>query len=121
MAKLIGVPRFSDHRGDLFVLQKVLPFAIKRVYYIKGVPGFSRGGHRHKTSTQALICVHGSCLIYNNNGTQEEEFLLDGPTKCLILDPEDWHEMRNFSSDSLLLVLASTEYDVTDYIDEPYP
>jgi dTDP-4-dehydrorhamnose 3,5-epimerase-like enzyme len=121
MAKLLVVPSFSDHRGILYVLEQIVPFEVKRVYYIKGVPGQSRGGHRHHRATQALVCVHGSCNIYNHNGQREEWFNLDDASKCLIVEPADWHLMSNFSEDSVLLVLASTPYDLGDYIDEPYP
>lgn len=120
MAQMLQIPGFSDDRGSLHVLEKVIPFDIKRVYYIHGKEGHDRGGHRHKKSTQALICIHGRCEIYNHNGFQETVFQLDSPDKCLILAPEDWHIMRNFSNGAILLVLASTPYDVNDYIDQPY-
>jgi len=38
----------------------------------------------------------------------------------LILEPEDWHIMKNFKDNSILLVLASTEYDINDYLTERY-
>lgn len=122
MAHLIAVKTHQDHRGQLTVLQDEIPFEIKRSYFIQGVPttDIQRGGHRHHTSTQALICVAGSCEIYNNDGKQESTYILDSPSKCLILDPRDWHTMQKFSKDAVLLVFASTKYDVNDYIDEPY-
>ena len=46
--------------------------------------------------------------------------ILDNPNKCLIVEPEDWHTMDNFSKDAVLLVLASEYYDASDYIDKPY-
>lgn len=120
MAHLVQVPSFADHRGSLHVLENVVPFDIKRVYFIHGVPGFDRGGHRHKISSQALICVQGQCTIYNNNGVKEDTFTLDSSEKCLIVNPEDWHIMKDFSDDAVLLVLANTPYDINDYIDQPY-
>lgn len=102
-------------------MEKVLPFEIKRVYYIHHVSnGSVRGGHRHKVTQQALICVAGSCEISIDNGSQKENVALDAPTKCLVLAPEDWHTMQHFSTDAVLLVLASEYYDAADYIDEPY-
>lgn len=122
MAKIIHLKSNRDHRGFLTVLQDEIPFEIKRTYYIQQVPSVDivRGGHRHKISSQALICVSGSCEIYNNDGSKEEIFLLDHPSKCLMIEPNDWHTMQKFSSDAVLLVFASTKYDVNDYIDEPY-
>ena len=119
MAKLINLTTFRDHRGSLTVIEKELPFSIKRVYYIYDAGDSVRGGHRHKITVQAAICVKGSCIISCTNDNKEEEFLLDTPDKCLILYPEDWHNMYNFSLDAVLLVLASTPFDPDDYIDAP--
>ena len=119
MAYIIELPTFGDERGSLTIVEKVLPFDIKRFYYIYDVSG-QRGGHRHKKTIQALISLGGSCEIYVNNGDREEIFLLDTPNKCLILDLKDWHTMDKFSKGSTLLVFSSEFYDKDDYIDEEY-
>ena len=119
MANLIELPVFGDQTGSLAVVEKILPFDIKRFYFIFDVKS-KRGGHRHKTTTQALISVGGSCEIYVHNGVKEEIYILDTPGKCLILAPEDWHTMDNFSNGSTLLVFSSEYYSVDDYIDEEY-
>lgn len=119
MAYIIDLPTFSDDRGSLTVIEKILPFEIKRFYYIYDVTA-QRGGHRHHKTIQALICLGGNCEIYVNNGEVEKTILLDSPSKCLILDPMDWHTMDKFSENSFLLVLASEYYDKNDYIDEKY-
>lgn len=120
MAYFIDIPTITDDRGSLSVLEKLLPFEIKRVYFIHGAGGSKRGGHRHKESIQATICVHGSVEIMCDNGKEQINYLLDSPEKCLMLEPHDWHVMHNFSSDSVLLVLASNYYDKSDYIYESY-
>ncbi len=122
MAKFIKLKSHADERGLLTIVQDELPFEVKRTYYIQNVPSQNivRGGHRHKTATQGLICIAGSCEIYNHDGTKEEIFQLDNPGQCLIVEPKDWHTMQKFSGDAILLVFASTKYDVNDYIDEPY-
>jgi hypothetical protein len=119
MANIIELPTFGDERGNLTVVEKVLPFDIKRFYYIYDVSDI-RGGHRHKKTRQALISLGGSCEIFVNNGDKKETFLLDTPNKCLILDPRDWHTMDNFSKGSTLLVFSSEFYDKDDYIDGKY-
>lgn len=123
MPERITLPTYIDDRGKLTVLEKILPFEVKRFYYIYEVdnPEIKRGGHRHKRNYQALICLKGQCTIYNNNGNVREEFNLTKPSECLILHPDDWHYMYHFSPDAILLVLASEHYDMEDYIDEPYP
>jgi len=121
MARMLSIPTYADDRGELRVLQEIIPFKIERVYFIMGKPEFPRGGHRHKNTDQALISVHGSCIISNDDGEKKEEFLLDNPSKCLLVFRDDWHIMHSFSEGSVLLVLASTKYSQDDYIDDPYP
>lgn len=121
MAHILDLKTFTDKRGNLTVIEKVIPFDIKRIFYIYGVDDSKRGGHRHKKTIQAAICIKGTCTIYNNNNVKEEEFVLDKPNKCLILQPEDWHTMYHFSEDAILMVLASEFFDNNDYIFEPYP
>ena len=120
MAHIIDLITFTDQRGNLTVIEKVIPFDIKRVFYIYGVDDSKRGGHRHHKTQQAAICIKGSCTIYNNDGQKENTFELDQPNKCLILDPQDWHTMSNFSEDAILMVFASEYFEENDYIYEPY-
>jgi dTDP-4-dehydrorhamnose 3,5-epimerase-like enzyme len=120
MAQLIDLTTFTDKRGNLTVIEKVIPFAIKRIFYIYGVDSSVRGGHRHKKTIQAAICIKGSCRIYNNDGSNQNYYELDQPNKCLILEPKDWHTMDKFSNDSILMVLASEYFDQNDYIFDKY-
>jgi hypothetical protein len=120
MAYLIDLKTFIDVRGNLTVIEKTIPFDIKRIFYIYGVDQSVRGGHRHKTTIQAAICLKGSCRIYNNDGQDENYFILDQPSKCLILQTSDWHTMDQFSPDAILMVLASEYFEQQDYIFEPY-
>lgn len=121
MAYLISLKTFSDNRGNLTVIEdKELPFKIKRVFYIYGVDNSVRGGHRHKSTIQALVTLQGSCDIYNNDNNSEQCFTLNHPSQCLILEPQDWHNMYNFSKDCILQVFASEYFSESDYIWEAY-
>lgn len=120
MPEMMDLKTFTDKRGNLTVIEKIIPFAIKRIFYIYGVDESVRGGHRHKTTVQAAICIQGSCRIYNNDGQTENDFILDKPNKCLILYPADWHKMDQFTPDAILMVLASEYFDQNDYIFDPY-
>jgi dTDP-4-dehydrorhamnose 3,5-epimerase-like enzyme len=120
MAKLIFLETFSDSRGNLTVIEKKIPFDIKRMFYIYDVDNSVRGGHRHHRTIQAAICVQGSCAVYSNDGITTEEFVLDRADKCLILEPKDWHKMYNFTPDAILMVLASEYFDQSDYIFKEY-
>jgi hypothetical protein len=121
LAYLINLKTFTDQRGNLTVIEKVLPFEIKRIFYIYGVDDSLRGGHRHKKTVQAAICLKGSCIVSNNDGIQRQDFVLDKPCHCLVLEQKDWHSMHHFTSDAILMVLASECFDPDDYIFENYP
>ena len=121
MAKMIDIPTISDDRGSLSVIENLVNFEIKRVYYIYNTDAKQRGGHRHKKTDQFLICVSGSCSVFCENELKNSNtFMLDKPNKGLYVEAKDWHTMRDFSKDCVLLVLASEYYDVNDYIDERY-
>lgn len=120
MAYEIDLKTFTDKRGNLTVIERTIPFQIKRIFYIYGVDDSVRGGHRHHKTIQAAICLQGTCHIHNNTGSEKSVFILDQPNKCLVLEPQDWHTMDHFSSDAILMVLASEYFDEKDYIFEAY-
>lgn len=120
MAYQIDLKTFTDSRGNLTVIEKIVPFGIKRIFYIYGVDNSVRGGHRHHKTIQAAVCIQGECKIYNNDGSKEEVFILDKPNKCLVLETQDWHKMYDFSPDAILMVLASEYFDESDYLFESY-
>lgn len=116
---IIELPTFLDARGGLTVLDGALPFEIKRTYWIYGADGQVRGGHRHVKTRQALIAVTGAVSMYINNGRRSETVVLNSPSRCLLVEPQDWHTMT-FGPGSVLLVLSSEPYDRADYIDDKY-
>ena len=116
---LIELPTFRDDRGALTVLDNLLPFPVVRMYWIYGADGFTRGGHRHSVTRQALIAIAGKVTVYVNDGIKSEQIELNRPNQCLLVEPQDWHTMT-FEPNAILLVLASEPYNKSDYIDEPY-
>jgi dTDP-4-dehydrorhamnose 3,5-epimerase-like enzyme len=109
----------GDDRGQLIALEesKEIPFAIKRVYYMYDTgEGVRRGFHSHRTLEQILICIHGSCKIMLDDGTEKTYIVLDKPYEGIYVGPDIWREMYDFSPDAVLLVLASQLYDESDYI-----
>ena len=92
-------------------------FEIKRVYYITDTQrDVVRGHHAHKNLKQVLICVHGSCRIGLDDGTEKTEVLLDKINEGLYIESNMWRTMYDFSEGAVLLVLASELYDEADYI-----
>ncbi len=109
----------GDQRGSLIAIEgsTTIPFSIKRVYYIFDTKeGVRRGYHAHKKLKQVLICVSGSCKILLDNGKEKKVITLDKPSRGFLLEPFFWREMYDFSSDCVLLVLASDHYNENDYI-----
>ncbi|MEJ7779038.1 MAG: FdtA/QdtA family cupin domain-containing protein [Daejeonella sp.] len=124
MAKLVHLKTVYDERGSLTVLDRIdelIPFLVKRIFFINAFLDVVRGGHRHRNTKQAIICINGTCTVSNHDGKKQEDLVLDSPEKCLFLETYDWHIMHEFSSNAILLVLASESFDVSDYIYEPYP
>lgn len=118
MKNLIDIPRITDPRGNLAVIENgVFPHEIKRVYYLHDVPsGAYRGGHAHRECKELLIAVSGSFDVVIDNGLTKERVTLNKPSEGLLIDVNIWRELENFSSGSVCLVLASLPYDEDDYI-----
>jgi dTDP-4-dehydrorhamnose 3,5-epimerase-like enzyme len=119
LVQLVDIPQRGDARGQLSVaeLGGVLPFPVRRVYWIHGTkPGVSRGFHAHKELRQICVCVVGSVRLSLFDGRREESVILDSHTKGLLIGPGFWREMHDFSPDCVLMVFASAEYDEADYI-----
>ncbi len=109
----------GDDRGQLIALEgcRNIPFEIKRVYYMYDtVAGVVRGKHAHKSLEQILICIHGSCSILLDDGTEKQVITLNRPDQGLYVSNVMWREMFDFSEDAVLMVLASEHYDEKDYI-----
>lgn len=109
----------GDERGQLVALEeyKDIPFEIKRVYYMYDTgKNVRRGFHAHKSLEQILICIHGSCKILLDNGYEKKIVSLERPYEGLYIANNMWREMYDFSSDAVLLVLASDFYNEKDYI-----
>lgn len=110
---------FGDSRGNLVSLESLrnIPFEIKRIYYIYGnKDNIARGFHAHYKLQQVLICINGRCKIKLDNGNISQSIELSTPNEGLLIDSCIWREMYDFSSDAVLLVLASELYDESDYI-----
>lgn len=116
---LLQLPTFTEPRGSLTVLENALPFPVVRSYWIYGADGQTRGGHRHTHTRQALVAIAGHVSIYMNDGISEETILLDHPSRCLLVEPKDWHTMT-FHDSAVLMVMSSHRYDRSEYIDTPY-
>lgn len=116
--QIITIPKIEERRGNLSVIENdTIPFDIKRVYYLYDVPtGSERGGHAHKDLQQFLIALSGSFDVVLNDGKEEQIITLNKPYEGLLINSGIWRELRNFSSGSICLVVASEIYIEEDYI-----
>ena len=118
--RIIEIPKIIDEqgRGKLSFIEKdVIPFKIKRVYYLYDVPSDAyRGGHAHKKLKQFIIALSSSFEVLLDDGESKQKIMLNKPNKGLLIPTGVWRELDNFSSGAVCLVLASEEYDEEDYI-----
>jgi hypothetical protein len=116
--KIIDLPKISDYRGNLSFVESNnhIPFDIKRIYYLYDVPGGAeRGGHAHKELHQLIIAISGSFEVTLNDGKESVTHLLNRSNKGLYICPLIWRDLKNFTSGSVCLVLASDFYTEDDY------
>jgi uncharacterized RmlC-like cupin family protein len=116
---LISLPRFVDLRGNLsFVEEEThLPFKIRRVYWIYDVPGGEhRGGHAFKETQELIIALSGSFDVVLHNGEKEYRFTLNRSYYGIFVPEMIWRTLVNFSTNSLALIISSTDYNEADYI-----
>ncbi|MGK4567638.1 sugar 3,4-ketoisomerase [Flavobacterium sp. 3HN19-14] len=116
--QIIEIPKKQNPKGNIAVIENdVVPFEIKRVYYLYDVPSSAqRGGHAHKNLKQVLIALSGSFDVVLKDGKSTEVVTLNKPDKGLLIQSNMWRELENFSSGAVCLVIASEVYDESDYI-----
>ncbi len=118
---LINLPRFLDYRGNLSVLEEEthLPFKIRRVYWIYDVPGGEhRGGHAFRKTQEIIIALSGSFDVVLHDGQSEIRFSLNRSYYGVYVPEMMWRMLDNFSTNSLALIIASTDYSESDYISD---
>ena len=106
-----------ENMGSLsFIEQDIIPFSIKRVYYLYDVPiNGERGGHAHKNLSQVLFALNGSFEIIIDDGTNKKTILLNSPNIGLFIPSGIWREMKKFTKNSICMVVASDIYKESDY------
>lgn len=118
-ARIIHLPKIVDKRGNLSFIEESnhIPFKIERTFWIYDVPGGeNRGGHAYRETEEFIVALSGSFDVVLHDGEKERVFQLNRSYYGLYVPKMMWREMRNFSTNSVALVLASTSYDAIDYI-----
>lgn len=115
---IINLPKLSDARGNLTFIEGFnhIPFDIKRVYYLFDIPrGADRGAHGHRNLQQFIVAISGSFDVILDDGIGTKTFHMNRPDYGLFVSQSIWRDITNFSSGSVLMVLASEIYDESDY------
>lgn len=118
-ARIIDLPKILDKRGNLSIIEeyKNIPFKIERTYWIYDVPGGEmRGGHAYKENQEFIVALSGSFDVVLDDGINNKIYSLNRSYYGLYVPNGLWREMNNFSTNSLALILASTSYNLDDYI-----
>ena len=116
---IINLPKILDKRGSLSFIEakKHIPFVIQRSYWIYDVPGGEvRGGHAYRKNKEFIVALSGSFDVVLHDGLKEQVFHLNRSYYGLYVPQMMWRRMENFSTNSLALVLSSTNYEQADYI-----
>ena len=119
--KILNLPKIGDERGNLSIIEQIkqIPFEIKRVHWIYDVPGgLDRGGHAYKETEEFIVALSGSFDVVVDDGKIPQKFSLNRSYFGLYIPKGIWRSMTNFSTNSLALVLSSTEYDECDYVSD---
>lgn len=113
---LIDIDTFTDERGTISVIDKELPFEVKRVFWLHHIQeGKDRGAHALLDGMEIMVAVHGSFVVDLDDGTEKTSVLLDDPSKGLIIRPGVWFRTYSFKEDGVSLVLADEEYNRDGY------
>ena len=108
---MIDVPTFSDERGAISVMDKELPFQVKRVFWLHHIKdGKDRGAHALLDSSEIMVAVHGSFVVDLDDIVNKTSVLLDDPSKGLIIKPGVWFRTHSYKEDGVSLILAEEEY-----------
>ena len=93
------------------MIERVIPFEIRRIFYLNSRNHFLHADQRKESTKQAVICLKGSCLVTSVTGNEAQTFVLDTANQCLLLAPEDRYQRYDFTDDSILMVLASEPFE----------
>lgn len=117
--RIINLPKIIDARGNLSFIEECnhIPFEIKRVYWIYDVPGGEyRGSHAFKHTEEFIIALSGSFDVLLNDGETEYKFSLNRSYYGLYIPKLFWRAIENFSTNSVALIISSTDYSESEYI-----
>lgn len=117
--KISRTHKIKHANGSITVYEKSkkINFSISRLFVVSANKGAVRGKHAHKKCIQLLTCLNGSVEVNCEDvENKKKKFLLDNPSKYLIIPKMVWCTQKYLKKNTILAVLCSQKYDGKDYI-----
>ena len=115
----VNIPTFTDDRGSITVMDKELPFRVKRVFWLHHiVGGKDRGAHALLDSSEIMVAIHGSFIVDLDDNVNKTSLLLDSPEKGLLIRPGIWFRTHSYKEDGVSLIIAEEEYSLSKYTND---
>lgn len=112
----MDVPTYTDERGSISVMDKELPFGVKRIFWLHHIAeDKDRGAHALLESTEIIVAVHGSFVVDLDDVVNKTSVLLNSPDKGLVIRPGVWFRTHSYQEDGVTLVIAEEEYNRDKY------
>ena len=119
MATLITLQVRNKEGTSLFVYEDAIGKPVNRIFFIKNLSSSDvRGGHKNKVAYEGIICIEGTATVKVVKDDKEELFYLDQPDKCLMIEPNEWHEIFDFKDNSILLAFSDMVFNPSHYSKE---
>lgn len=113
---MLDIPTFTDERGSISVIDKELPFKVKRVFWLHHIQeGMGRGAHALLEGSEIMCSLHGSFKVNLFDGKEKTCITLDTPSKGLLIRPGIWFTTHSYKNEGVTMVLASEEYSRDKY------
>lgn len=117
MSYILNIKTFKREMVDLTVLENVFDEPIQRIFFLTNLKNDSiRGKNSTTNSYEGIICIKGSCEVVVVRENKSNNYFLNSPNVCLIVEPYDWHKIINFSNDTILLAFSNKKYDDVIFI-----
>ena len=118
---LVDIPTYTDTRGSITILDKGLPFEVKRIFWLHHIAeGEERGAHALLEGTEIMVAVHGSFEVYLDDGDNVCAIPLNNPSRGLIIKPGIWFKTHSYKDNGVSLILSDEVYNKDRYTYDYY-
>jgi len=113
-AKYVTLETHNDERRGNLTVVNDFPFKVKRAFWIYNIPlDAMRGGHAHRKCHQLLVAMCGAVMVKLGD---DSSFILDCPDVGLYIPPMCFVNYVPLVENTTLLVLASEQYEDSDFV-----